>query len=144
MWQYLKYLLLGKAVLITQGPVDLGPDWQRLTPPGALSALNDGAWISIHMNAAAELPPTPGARKVLLEARHPKGCVRVRMQSDDDVNVMLRNVGAEATPDDAFLVVLPGKAIPRKEVFNRVWVRATCPLEHVTVQWWNGAKPGDK
>ncbi len=141
MWQWLKLMLLGKAVLVTQGPLDIGPDWQRLTPPGALTALNDGARLTIHMNAAATLPPTPGARKALLEERHPRGCVSARMQSDEDVNVLLRNVTAEATPDDAYLVLLAHKAFPKGEVYNRIWVRATCPLEHVTVVWTNGTKP---
>lgn len=142
MWQWLKLMLLGKAVLVTQGPLDIGPEWQRLTPPAAISALNDGARLSIHMNAAATLPPTPAARKALLAERHPKGCVRARLQSDKDVNVMMRNVAVEATTDDAYLVLLANKAFPKGEVYNRVWIRATCPLEHVMVKWVNGAKPG--
>ena len=140
MWEFFKILVLGKAVLLTPGPIDIGKSWTRITPPISLSALNQGARLEVQMNPTADLPSSASDRLKDLNEKYPVGCVTSRMVSDKDVEITLKNESEVASTTVAYLVLTPQAKIPPGERFSRMQIRATCPLYHVTVVWENSSK----
>lgn len=140
MWQWLKILALGKVVLLTQGPIDIGNDWRRLTPPVPLTALDDGAHIDVFMNPMAALPGSADAKRAAMKERFPARCVNARMQSDDDKRVSFLNTEERVTAEGAYLVLHPTGPFPKRQVYSRIWVRASCPLRNVMVRWKNNGE----
>lgn len=140
MWSQLKLMVLAKTVLLTQGPIDVGTNWVRLTPPSSLTVVNDGARLEVRMNPSAELPTSIADRVKALNTDYPAGCIMSRMLSDNNLRFTLKNQQAQASASEAYLVLTSSQPIPHSEHFSRLWIRATCPLSHVSVTWRNADK----
>lgn len=142
MWQTVKVLVLGKALLLTPTPIDVGEKWVRIDPPAPLTAVDTQAYIAIKLSAPNTVASSTTARIDNLSETYSHGCVRVTMVTDKNKELRMKLKYATVDKDDGYLIVQAPSQVPVTEKFTHLWLRATCPLNHVTVLWRNdGKKP---
>lgn len=142
MFESAKILLLGKTVMLTATPVDIGPQWAHLTPPHAISAITKSAHVEIHVPWSPQAARAASLRAAELEARYFHRCVSARLftKGRQMASFALRYTVPEKSTGT--LVLMPKIPVPVGVAFDQLQIRATCPLSHVTVEWRNdGSMP---
>lgn len=142
MWESVKILLLGKAVLLTPDPIDIGRHWVHLVPTQPLTAIESSAHVEIHVPWSTATTPSPSLRAQELEAKYSHGCVRAKLLSKG--RAMASFELRDKAPEKAagILILKAERALPLKVEFDELQLRASCRLQRVTVEWRNdGAQP---
>ena len=140
MWQALKVLVLGKAILLTPAPVDIGDKWLRIDPPESLSAVETNAHIEIDLNLPDSVRTSKTSRFDNLSELYAHGCVRATLVTERNKELRMKLKYVVVDKKGAYLIVQAPSQVPITEKFSHVWLRATCPLNHVTVLWRNDSK----
>jgi hypothetical protein len=142
MWQVIKALVLGKAVLLTPAPIDIGDKWLRINPPQALTAIDPNAHIEIKLSLPDAVKTSRTSRLDNLSEIYVHGCVRATLVTEKNKELRMKLKYVAVEKKDTYLIIQAPSQVPVTEKFSHLWIKATCPLNHVTVLWRNdGKKP---
>jgi hypothetical protein len=129
-------LLFSKTVLLTQQPVDTGPEWREIQLTSPLTPITPGAKLFVDVSPLTGGHHDYGALKQLF----PPGQIEAKLVDSNGVALLLRNGDGVAFGNGTDSLILDADAIRVDAKYIHLFIRSASPLSGIKITWQNYSK----
>ena len=133
MWDFLKILFFNSLTILTPKPIDIGTTWVDIPLEKPVEAWNFRA--ALRLDISSTIDPAKGLDFKYAESLFPSGCVQGRLSDEKNQTSILLSSNGFGFSKSQTLIMLFGANIPIDEPFEKLSVRADCPISATVISW---------
>jgi len=143
MWELIKILFFGKAVLLTPIPIDIDvmePQWQgqyEIVMDKPISAITGGARIEIDVTEMIDVESFSDYRKIRqqVESKFPPGSIEILLVGEE--NTKIYSTEFSSIGKDSVSLIVGDIVFPIGVSYSKAIITSYVTLERVKVIWKN-------